>query len=209
MDALLRRAADQPHVAQLRLVLLEAEGPRGGDQPCVVAVVQIALEPRRSDGRGEVDGVVDAISRAGIDADKLAALAHLDLLQDAQVFAPPPLLLQPDGLKRLNIRQRAAVQNRQLQVVHLNDHVVHAEADQRRQQMFGGGDQHRAAHQAGGVADFCEVASGGRIRKPSRSVRRKTIPEPAGAGTTHIETSAPLCKPTPRNSISDRIVCSG
>jgi len=35
------------------------------------------------------------------------------------------------------------------------------------------------------------------ISKPSRSVRRKTIPEPAGAGTKRIETWAPLCKPTP------------
>ena len=46
------------------------------------------------------------------------------------------------------------------------------------------------------------------ISKLSKSMRLNTIPDPAGAGTNRIETGAPLCKPTPLNSISDRIVRS-
>ena len=62
--------------------------------------------------------------------------------------------------KCLDIRQRAAVQNGQLKIVQLDNDVVDAHADQRREQMFGGGDQHALAHQAGGVADLGHVASG-------------------------------------------------
>src|ERR1017187_8388371 len=35
------------------------------------------------------------------------------------------------------------------------------------------------------------------------------MPDPAGAATRRIETSAPECSPIPRNSMSDRMVCSG
>src|ERR1035441_279471 len=35
------------------------------------------------------------------------------------------------------------------------------------------------------------------------------MPDPAGAATRRIETSAPECSPIPLNSMSDRMVCSG
>src|ERR1017187_9886603 len=35
------------------------------------------------------------------------------------------------------------------------------------------------------------------------------MPDPAGAATRRIDTSAPECRPIPRNSMSDRMVCSG
>jgi hypothetical protein len=47
------------------------------------------------------------------------------------------------------------------------------------------------------------------ISKLSRSVRRKTMPEPAGAGTRRMETGAPECRPMPRRSMEERMVCSG
>src|SRR5512140_1289635 len=46
------------------------------------------------------------------------------------------------------------------------------------------------------------------ISKPSKSLRRKTIPVPAGAGRILRVTLAPLCKPTPLHSTGARTVCS-
>ena len=42
----------------------------------------------------------------------------------------------------------------------------------------------------------------------SRSERRKTMPEPAGAGMRRMETAAPECRPTPLKSREEWIVCS-
>ena len=63
--------------------------------------------------------------------------------------------------KASHVRQGAAVQDGQFQVVQLHDHVVHAHADERGEQVFSGGDQHALAHQAGGVADLGHVAADG------------------------------------------------
>jgi hypothetical protein len=63
-------------------------------------------------------------------------------------------------------------------------------------------------HQAGGVADLGDVAAAGLDGEVVRSVRRKTIPVPAWAGTMRSVTGAPLCRPTPVHSAAARIVCS-
>lgn len=42
----------------------------------------------------------------------------------------------------------------------------------------------------------------------SRSERRKTMPEPAGAGMRRIVTPAPECRPIPRKSSVELMVCS-
>ncbi len=61
----------------------------------------------------------------------------------------------------LDIGQGAAVEDGQFEVVELDDDVVDAHADERGEQMFGGGDEHALAHQAGGVADLGDVAADG------------------------------------------------
>jgi hypothetical protein len=98
--------ADEAHVAQLWLVFLEAEGARGGDQARVVAGLEVSLKGGEADGLWEVDGVVDAVAAAGVDADELRAVADLDLLEDADVLAAAALLLETNGLERLDVRQR-------------------------------------------------------------------------------------------------------
>ncbi len=114
-----------------------------------------------ADGRGKVDGVLDAVAGAGIDADELVALAHLDGMQHADGLAAAALGADADVEKSLDVGQGAAVQNGQFEVVQLDDHVVHAHADQRGEQVLGGGDEHALAHEAGGVADLGHVAAGG------------------------------------------------
>ena len=115
-----------------------------------------------ADRRGKVDGVGNPVAAARIDGDELFALAHFHRLQNAQRFAPPPLLANTHARKGLHVGQGAAIQNGQFQVIDLDNHVIDAHADESREQMFGGGDQDALAHQACGVADFGHVAPGGR-----------------------------------------------
>ena len=67
----------------------------------------------------------------------------------------------PDPLERFDIGDRAAVQNRQLQVVELDDHVVDAHADAGGEQMLCRRDEDALAHQAGGVGNFGDIAADG------------------------------------------------
>ena len=114
-----------------------------------------------ANGRGKVDGVANPVAGAGIDADELVALADFYRVQHAKRLAPAALRANAHAEKCLHIGQSAAVENRQLQVVDLDDHVVDAHADEGREQVFGGGDQHALAHQTGRVAHFGHVAAGG------------------------------------------------
>ena len=86
-------------------------------------------------------------------------LAQLNRLDDANVGALAPLLAQSSAHDHLDEGLRAPVQDRQFQVINLHDRVIDPHADERRQQMFGRGDQHTLLHQAGGIADFRNVST--------------------------------------------------
>src|SRR6185437_5839954 len=101
------------------------------------------------------------VTGAGIDADEFGAVAHLDLFEDADVLAPAPLLLHANPIKGPHVGQRAAIEDRDFEVIHLYNDVVDAAANQSREQMLGRRDEHTAAHQAGGVADLGDVAADG------------------------------------------------
>ncbi len=101
------------------------------------------------------------VAAAGVDADELGAFADLDFFEDADVLAAAALLLEADRLEGLHVGERGAVEDGQLEVVDLDDDVVDAVADERGEQMLGGGDEHALAHEAGGVADLGDVAAGG------------------------------------------------
>ena len=94
-------AADEAHVAEHGFVFFEAEGAGGGDEVGVVAGFEVASEGVAADGLGEVDGVVDGVAVAGIDADELVAggriFADLDGLEDAEVLALAALALEAGG----------------------------------------------------------------------------------------------------------------
>ena len=72
-----------------------------------------------------------------------------------------PLLAEAGAGDHLDVGKRAAVEDGQLQVVELDDGVVDAHADEGREQVLGGGDEDALLHQAGGVADFCDVLADG------------------------------------------------
>ena len=87
--------------------------------------------------------------------------ADFNRFQNLQVAPPPALALAPCCLHQLHKGRRAAVQDGQLQVVELHRHVVNPAGVERRQQVFGGGDQHTFFHQAGGVAHPGDVGGAG------------------------------------------------
>ena len=73
------------------------------------------------------------------------------------IFAPPALDLDANLVKCLDIRQRAAVEDRKLEVVQFDDDVVDAGADAGRKKMLRGRNQDALAHQTGGVRDLGDV----------------------------------------------------
>src|SRR5262249_7827822 len=77
---------------------------------------------------------------------------------DAQIAAPLAILLDPRAADQFHERLAASVENRDFQVVDLNERIVHAHAVEHAQQMLCGGDQHALPHQAGRVADLLHVA---------------------------------------------------
>ena len=159
------RAANQAHVAEALLIGLVAKGAGGGNGAAVGFGGQIDAGFLAADGSGKVDGVFDAIAGAGIDADELVALADLDRMENANGFAAAALGADAGLEKGFNIGQCAAVENGEFEVVELDDDVVDAHADEGGEQVFGGGDEHALAHEAGGVADLGDVAAvGGNLK---------------------------------------------
>ena len=79
----------------------------------------------------EVDGVVDAVAVTGVDADELRAVADLDLAQDAEVLAAAALADEADTLEGLDVRERAAVEDGDFEVVDFDDDVIDAKLPMR------------------------------------------------------------------------------
>src|SRR5581483_8886425 len=114
-----------------------------------------------ADGGGEVDGVLNAVAGAGIDSDELVALVNFDRFEDAHVFTAATLYANPFLEDRVDVGLCASVENGQLEVIDFDDDVVDAHADEGREQMLGGGDEHALPHEAGGVANLGDVAADG------------------------------------------------
>ncbi len=164
-------AADETHVAEHGFVFFEAEGAGWGDEVGVGSGFEVAGEGIAADGFGEVDGVVDGVAFGGpglrerIDADEFLSaggvLANFDGLEDAEVFAFAALAFEAGGEDGGDVREGAAVEDRDFEVIDFDDDVIDAEADEGRQEMFGGLDEDALAHERGGVGDACYVAAGG------------------------------------------------
>ena len=74
-------------------------------------------------------------------------------------IARPSLFADARLLDHLDKGFGAAVKNRQFEVVELDDRIINADADDRREHMLGRGDEHALLHQARRVADAGDVAT--------------------------------------------------
>ena len=90
----------------------------------------------------KIDSVRDGIGLGRVHRDKLGTFPQLELAADAQISAGPALLADTTLAYGLHKRQRAAVENGQLQVIQLHDGIVDAATDQGRKQVLGGGNEH-------------------------------------------------------------------
>src|SRR5581483_254051 len=82
-DGILRAgAADQAHVAEALLVSLIAEGACRCDISVVGSHCEVDRGALAADGGRKINGVVDAVTRSGINPDELVAFANLDLMED-------------------------------------------------------------------------------------------------------------------------------
>ena len=150
----------------------------------------------------EADRVADLEVLARDEPRALGAVNHLDGLLDPQQLArhrerPQPRLVQQDHEGR-----RAAVEHRDFRAVHLDAHVVDAEARERRQQVLDRADRDAvpAAASWRGPGSRCGRASRG-ISTPT-SVRTKRMPCSAGAGTSRRRTGRPQWSPIPVHATS-------
>ena len=159
--ALVGGSADEAHVAEHGFVFAEAEGAGGGDEVGVVPGFEVAGKGGVADGRGKVDGVVDGVAGAGVDADELGTFANFEGLEDADVLALAALELEAVSEDGFDVRAGGAVEDGNFEIVDFDDDVVDTEADEGREQVLGGGDEDALAHERGGVGDFCDVAAGG------------------------------------------------
>ena len=72
-----RRSTDKAHIAQHGFVFAKAKGTRGRNELGIGAGFEIAGEGLHTNGRGEVDCVIDGIAFAWIDAYELGTFARL------------------------------------------------------------------------------------------------------------------------------------
>ncbi len=176
-------AADEAHVAEHGLVFLEAEGAGGGDEVGVGSGFEIADEGVAADGLGEVDGVVDGIAVAGVETDELVTLGRgfldFDGLEDADVLSLAALTLEAVGEDGGDVREGAAVEDGDFEVVDFDDDVVDAEADECGEEVLGGLDEDALAHEGGGVGDTGDIAT---RRGDFEVVEVRAAEDDAGAG---------------------------
>ena len=125
-----RRAANQAHVPQHLLIFAKSEGTRGSNLGAVGSSSQVDGEGLAANRMREMDVVSDAVTFAWIHGNELAVLADFHTLQYAQILPPAALVPGCDLGKSLHIRQGAAIQDGQLQIVQFDDDIVDAHADQ-------------------------------------------------------------------------------
>ena len=140
----------------------KSESARRRDLLQITAIGQAHAEALFANERvRKVDRIRNRIDICRIHGDELIALAQLDLAHDPEVGACFALFPNAGLLNHFDKRTGAAIQNRQLEIVQLDDGVVDADADKRREQVLGGGNEHALLHETGGITDASHIASTG------------------------------------------------
>ena len=109
----------------------------------------------------KIDRVGDRIAVGGINRNELVAFAHFHLAKHLHIPARTALFSNAGLLDEFHKWQRAAVEDGEFEIVQFHNGVIHAQPGERREQVFGGGNQHALFHQAGGIADTGNVAAVG------------------------------------------------
>jgi DNA-binding MarR family transcriptional regulator len=157
-----RSAADQPLLPHGIGFMQKSESARRRDLLQITAIGQAHAEALLANERvRKVDRIRNRIDICRIHGDELIALTQLDFAHDPEVGACFALFPNAGLLNHFDKRTGAAIQNRQFEIVQLDDGVVDADADKGREQVLGGGNEHALLHEAGGITDAGHVASTG------------------------------------------------
>ena len=108
------------------------------------------------------DAVGDLEVIGGIERDSFVATRHRNRPDDFQIPAARLLPLHARFVNQIDERRGTAIHDRHFGRVQLDDHVVHAHADERREQMFDRLDRHLVTRQTGGELNAREVVHRGR-----------------------------------------------
>jgi hypothetical protein len=158
-----RPAKGQPVLPQHLDVLQEREGARRRDvlDEAVFGDAQRArLVPQQRVVVADAVGDLEVVRR--VERDPLVAARERNRPDDLQVLARGRQLLHARFLNQVHERRGAAVHDRHFRRVQLDQHVVDAEADERRQQVLNRFDRHLVARERRGQLNARQVLDVGR-----------------------------------------------
>src|ERR1700722_19101097 len=96
---------------------------------------------------------------SGVYSDSAIAIGKFQRLSNPDIAPASTKSACTRAGQQIDVRLRRPVENRQFQRVQLNINIVDAAGVQGCQYMLDGGEQHSLFHQAGGIADACDVAN--------------------------------------------------
>src|ERR1700687_1973344 len=137
-----RRPANQPLLAHGFGLMQKSKGPCRSNVGDVVPVGQGLSESLASNQRmWKIDGVGNRIAVRRKNTDELIAFTKFQGLKNPDVSSRAALLTDPGAADQVHEWPRASVENGQLQVVQLDVRVVDSHPYERREQVFGSGNQ--------------------------------------------------------------------
>src|SRR5579884_3701571 len=152
-------ATNEAHLTHLLQIALEAEGARGGKLASVAVGRDFEVDALSADQRVWVEDIAgEQEPIGGKNRDPFIAVLDGNRPANAQVLPAPAAGLQARAAQQYHPGLAAAVEDGHLEIVDLDVNVVDAHTVEHAQQMLGGGDKDTLAHQAGGIADTCDIA---------------------------------------------------
>jgi hypothetical protein len=109
----------------------------------------------------KVNGVANGVTFRRINPDKFVTFAQFQFAKNSEISARAALGADPNPADEFHKWLGAAVQNRKLKIVELDNGIIDSSTDERGENVLGSGDEHSLFHQAGRITDACHIAASG------------------------------------------------
>ena len=113
------------------------------------------------EGVGKIDVAADAEFVGGIDPDAAAVFDDFDRLEDFEVASLAAKAAETGLIEELEEGLGGAIENRDFDVVEVDEDVVDAVGIRCGKEMLGGGEQDALLHEAGGITDASHIVAVG------------------------------------------------
>jgi hypothetical protein len=155
-------AADEAHGSERLDIGFEAEGTGTGENLAERVGIDEQFDLLLADeGMGKIDVTANAEFVGGIDADSATVFDDFDWFEDADVAAFAAKAADAGLIEQLKERLGGTVQDRDFDVIEVNEDVVDAVGVGGGEKVLGGGEQDALFHEAGGVTDAGDVVAVG------------------------------------------------